>query len=342
MGRGGASAFGLSGRTNDERSGRPTACGARISGPGPSSRPPTFGRIGPSSTPSTIGAAGRWEVFGRDVRLTNLEDSSSPGRGKAGHQTGPRAVCGADRPDPRPLPDPASAEHAPVPERCWYQGFWHKELPSHAPSWLTRWDNPNADRARRDVPRRRRPAALVWVANYGALGGTGPHGSRTNRPTRAGRPRPRRRTTWPELRPSRGCTGRPSSTWASTRGPSDSRRGIQIWVPIRGRPSFDGPASGSNGCRGRWSSSPSGRWSGRSARRRAQPGWTHPERRQQDPGGAHSPRAAAGAPVSASSGTSSTTQARPAPLRPGPSCGATSAATCSPRSHDPPAPPPLH
>jgi bifunctional non-homologous end joining protein LigD len=50
------------------------------------------------------------------------------------------------------------------------KGFWHKQLPDHAPDWLPRWDNPNADPG--DVTTYLvvdEPAALVWAANFGAL-----------------------------------------------------------------------------------------------------------------------------------------------------------------------------
>ncbi|MFC7484887.1 DNA polymerase domain-containing protein [Luedemannella flava] len=56
------------------------------------------------------------------------------------------------------------------PDGAGSNGFWHKELPSHAPEWLPRWDNPEADAGETctylvvDEP-----AALVWAANFGAL-----------------------------------------------------------------------------------------------------------------------------------------------------------------------------
>ena len=50
------------------------------------------------------------------------------------------------------------------------RGFWHKQLPEHAPDWVPRWNNPNADRG--DATTYLivdEPAALVWAANFGAL-----------------------------------------------------------------------------------------------------------------------------------------------------------------------------
>ena len=50
------------------------------------------------------------------------------------------------------------------------KGFWQKELPSHAPDWLPRWDNPDADPGEsRTYLVVDEPAALVWAANFGAL-----------------------------------------------------------------------------------------------------------------------------------------------------------------------------
>jgi bifunctional non-homologous end joining protein LigD len=49
-------------------------------------------------------------------------------------------------------------------------GFWHKEVPSHAPAWLRRWENEEAGEGETrwysvvdSVP------ALAWMANFGAL-----------------------------------------------------------------------------------------------------------------------------------------------------------------------------
>ena len=50
------------------------------------------------------------------------------------------------------------------------KGFWHKQLPDHAPDWLPRWDNPDADAGETSTYLVvDEPAALVWAANFGAL-----------------------------------------------------------------------------------------------------------------------------------------------------------------------------
>src|SRR5581483_5260799 len=124
-------------------------------------------------------------------------------------------------------------------------GFWHKEVPSHAPSWLTRWRNDEADPGETEwYIVLDSPEAIAWVANYGALElhpwtstVADPHA-----PTWALIDLdPGERTTWDELlllaRLHRtaldhlGVEARPKVT---------GQRGIQIWVPVTaGRYTFD-------------------------------------------------------------------------------------------------------
>lgn len=124
------------------------------------------------------------------------------------------------------------------------KGFWHKELPKHAPAWLPRWDNPEADPGETTTYLVvDEPAALVWAANFGALEWH-PWTSRTtamHEPTYALIDLdPGERTSWDELlelaRLHRtalehlGVTGRAKVT---------GKRGIQVWVPIRPGYTFD-------------------------------------------------------------------------------------------------------
>ena len=123
-------------------------------------------------------------------------------------------------------------------------GFWHKEVPGHAPEWFSRWHN---DEAAPDetqwyfvadsVP------SLVWLANYGALE-LNPWTSPVRTPRQPSwalidvDPGPK--TSWDELlvlaRLYRaalehlGVAGQPKVT---------GKRGIQIWVPIASGASFD-------------------------------------------------------------------------------------------------------
>jgi bifunctional non-homologous end joining protein LigD len=130
------------------------------------------------------------------------------------------------------------------PEGAGRKGFWHKQLPDHAPRWLPRWENPEADPGETTsylvVDE---PAALVWAANFGALEW---HAwtSRTadpHRPTYAlADIDPGAATSWEDVlllaRLHRdafahlGVRAYPKLT---------GRRGIQVWVPIAPGPGFD-------------------------------------------------------------------------------------------------------
>ncbi len=123
------------------------------------------------------------------------------------------------------------------------KGFWHKQLPGHAPRWLPRWDNPEADRGETTTYLVvDEPAALVWAANFGGLEWhawtsltDAPH-----LPTYALIDiDPGATTSWEDvLTLARvhhdalqhlGVRGQPKLT---------GRRGVQIWVPVERGPTF--------------------------------------------------------------------------------------------------------
>jgi bifunctional non-homologous end joining protein LigD len=117
------------------------------------------------------------------------------------------------------------------------KGFWHKQLPEHAPDWVPRWHDTDAERGKTDcylvVDE---PAALVWAANFGAL-------EWHAWTARAVAPRcptyalididPGEQTSWEDVlvlaRLHRtalqhiGVRGQPKVT---------GRRGIQVWIPV--------------------------------------------------------------------------------------------------------------
>jgi bifunctional non-homologous end joining protein LigD len=123
------------------------------------------------------------------------------------------------------------------------KGFWHKELPNHAPDWLARFENPGAEPG--DVRTYLvvdEPAALVWAANFGAL----EWHAWTSRAAEPQKPTyalidldPGGSTSWEDIlvlaRLHRtalehlGVTAQPKVT---------GKRGIQIWIPIGSGPSF--------------------------------------------------------------------------------------------------------
>jgi bifunctional non-homologous end joining protein LigD len=195
-----------------------------------------------------LGASGTWSVFGRELRVTNLDKVLFPARGR-------------DKPVTKRDLLRYTAQIAPVlvpylrgralnmhryPNGADAKGFWHKEVPSHAPEWLPRWDNPDADPGETQTYLVvDEPAALVWAANFGALEW---HAwtSRTDKPQQPTYALididPGERTTWKDVlvlaRLHRTAlehldvVSRPKVT---------GRRGLQIWVPVKRsvRVSFD-------------------------------------------------------------------------------------------------------
>jgi bifunctional non-homologous end joining protein LigD len=123
-------------------------------------------------------------------------------------------------------------------------GFWHKQLPDHAPEWIPRWDNPEAERGRTTTYLVvDEPAALVWAANFGAL----EWHAWTARTADPRSPTyalididPGSSTSWEEVlvlaRLHRtalehvGVRGQPKVT---------GRRGIQVWIPVAAGLSYE-------------------------------------------------------------------------------------------------------
>ena len=193
-----------------------------------------------------LDAAGTWEVFGRRLRVTNLDKVLYPARGREQPVTKRELIAYAARIAPVALPYLAGRPlnlHR-YPQGAGTKGFWHKQLPAHAPQWLSRWENPEADPGETTTYLvADEPAALVWAANFGALEW---HGwtSRTDAPHCPTYALidldPGPATSWDDLlvlaRLHRtalehlGVRAAPKVT---------GRRGIQIWIPITPGPGFD-------------------------------------------------------------------------------------------------------
>ncbi|MGO8729027.1 MAG: DNA polymerase ligase N-terminal domain-containing protein [Streptosporangiaceae bacterium] len=247
----------LSGRTNDEvkadpdrlwRSDLPPA-EASVPAPGKAG----ISRTGPAG-PRTdqlgaldaLGAGGTWDVFGRRMRLTNLDKVLFPARPGGEPVTKRDFIRYAARIAPVVLPYLAGRPlnmHR-FPGGAGEKGFWHKQLPEHAPAWIPRWHNPAAGRGETSTYLVvGEPAALVWAANFGALEW---HAwtSRTDSPDRPSYALididPGPATAWADVlvlaRLHRaalqhlGVRAQPKVT---------GRRGIQIWIPIAAGPGFD-------------------------------------------------------------------------------------------------------
>ncbi len=193
-------------------------------------------------------AGGTWEVFGRRLRVTNLDKTLFPGRPEDPEPVTKRELLRySARIAPIALPylrgRPLNMHRYPEGAASG-KGFWHKQLPTHAPAWVPRWDNPGADDGETTTYLVvDEPAALVWAANFGALEWhawtsltTDPH-----RPTYALVDiDPGTSTPWEDVlllaRLHRdafahlGVRAQPKLT---------GRRGIQVWVPITPGPGFD-------------------------------------------------------------------------------------------------------
>ncbi|SEG08915.1 bifunctional non-homologous end joining protein LigD [Saccharopolyspora kobensis] len=189
-----------------------------------------------------LGAKGRWRVDGRDLALTNLDKVLFPGLDGEAPVTKRDLIRYHALIAPVMLPylDGRPLNSHRFPDGVEKPGFWHKEVPGHAPDWLQRWRYPDADPDDTQwylVPDS--VAALAWLANYAAL----ELHAWTSRAADVQHPTwalfdidPGSRTTFEEVlvlaRLHRtamehlGVVARPKVT---------GQRGIQIWVPVEPR-----------------------------------------------------------------------------------------------------------
>jgi bifunctional non-homologous end joining protein LigD len=194
-----------------------------------------------------LGVKGSWTLGGRELRLTNLDKVLFPPRDRRRRPITKRDLIryyATMAPAMLPyLADRAVNMHR-YPDGAGSKGFWHKEVPAHAPDWVRRWRNPGADPGETQeyvVPDS--AATLAWLANFGALE-LHPWTSTTDAPAEP---------TWAlfDIDPGRdddfdnvvhlarlhrtalehlGVVGCPKVT---------GKRGIQIWVPVAGGSTFD-------------------------------------------------------------------------------------------------------
>ncbi|GAA3544288.1 non-homologous end-joining DNA ligase [Amycolatopsis ultiminotia] len=119
-----------------------------------------------------LGASGTWQVAGRQLKLTNLNKVLIPGRADEDPITKRELIEYYTRIAPTMLPYLAGRAlntHR-FPGGIGKPGFWHKEVPGHAPKWLHRWHYAAAEPD--DVQQYLVPsgvADLAWLANFGAL-----------------------------------------------------------------------------------------------------------------------------------------------------------------------------
>jgi bifunctional non-homologous end joining protein LigD len=242
-----------SGRTNDEvadapealwHSGVPAAAAEEtLRVEIPSWDPPTADEL---DALDALRREGEWELQGQVLRVTNLDKVLFPPRHGEPAVTKRDLIRYAAQIGPWMLPylwdRPVNLNR--YPNGVDEPGFWHKEVPSHAPAWLTRWHNDEADPGETQwyfvadsVP------TLAWLANYGAIE-LNPWTSSVRDP---------REPTWALIDIDPG----PNTSWDQLLVLADlyrtalehlavvgqpkvtGKRGIQIWVPIARGHSFD-------------------------------------------------------------------------------------------------------
>lgn len=194
-----------------------------------------------------LGTQGTWEVFGRRLKVTNLDKVLFPAPdGRGAPVTKRELLAYAARIAPFALP---YLEGRPLnmhryPDGVEAKGFWHKQRPEHAPEWLRCWENPDADEGETSayvVPDE--PAALVWAANFGALEWH-PWTSRAARPHEPTHALvdldPGERTSWDELLTlARLHRTALEHLGVTARAKVTGRRGVQIWIPVVPGYTFD-------------------------------------------------------------------------------------------------------
>jgi bifunctional non-homologous end joining protein LigD len=185
--------------------------------------------------------SGTWHVFGRDVRVTNLNKPLFPGRDGAPAVTKREILRYTMDVAPTVLPYLAGRAlnlHR-FPNGADTKGFWQKALPGHAPQWLTRWREPGSGT---EYLVASEAAALVWAVNFGGLEWH-PWTSKTERPDHPTYALvdldPGDDTRWEDLlvlaRLHRTAF---EHLGVSARAKVTGRRGIQIWVPVADGPTF--------------------------------------------------------------------------------------------------------
>jgi bifunctional non-homologous end joining protein LigD len=167
----------LSGRTNEEVRADPERMWRSDLPPAEASivlRPPVI--PGPDDEElaalDDLGGTGWWEVFGRRLRLTNLDKELFGGRDDEPPVTKRELIGYTARIAPVVLPYLAGRPlnmHR-FPGGAAEPGFWQKQLPEHAPDWIPRWDDPDAERGKTTTYLvADEPAALIWAVNFGAM-----------------------------------------------------------------------------------------------------------------------------------------------------------------------------
>jgi bifunctional non-homologous end joining protein LigD len=234
----------LSGRTNDEVKADPDRLWRSDRPPGEAlvvlRQPEAVVSGDELAALDDLGNGGRWDVFGRPLKLTNLDKDLFPGREGEPPVTKRELISYAARIAPAVLPylrgRPLNMNR--FPGGATEPGFWNKQLPDYVPDWLPRWHNPEAKQDRSTTYLMvDEPAALVWAANYGALEWHAwtALASDPRHPTYALIDiDPGSSTSWDDIL-TLARLHRTALEHVKVRAQAKvtGRRGIQIWIPVR-------------------------------------------------------------------------------------------------------------
>jgi bifunctional non-homologous end joining protein LigD len=187
---------------------------------------------------------GEWQVAGHGVRLTNLDKVLFPAEGE--HPALTKRALIRHYASVGPLLVPYLAGRGlnlqRFPDGIGKVGFWQKDLPGHAPSWIARWTYTGHEGAK-DYVVVDRVATLVWLAQEAAIE-LHPWTSRTDAPDYPTYALididPGSQTSFADVLVLAqlyrtalghlGVIGLPKVT---------GKRGIQIWVPVKATYTFE-------------------------------------------------------------------------------------------------------
>jgi bifunctional non-homologous end joining protein LigD len=187
---------------------------------------------------------GMWQVAGHELRVTNLGKVLFPAEDAHPALTKRDLIRHYVSVGPMLVPHLAGRglNLQRFPDGIGKAGFWQKDLPGHAPSWIARWSYTGSE-GPKDYVVVDRVATLAWLAQEGAIE-LHPWTSRTTAPDRPTFALididPGTKTTFDEVlvlaRLYRtalahlGVTGLPKVT---------GKRGVQIWVPVEPSYTFE-------------------------------------------------------------------------------------------------------
>jgi bifunctional non-homologous end joining protein LigD len=189
---------------------------------------------------------GLWRFSGHELRVTNLDKVVFPAG--AGHNAATKRDLirynALVAPFQLPYLEGRAVNPRRHPDGADRPGFWHKARPDHAPDYVKAWHYQDADADETQVYSViDNPAALAWMANYGALE-LNPWTSRIERP---------HQPTWAliDIDPGPANTFDDVLTLARLYRAAlehldvlgmpkvTGQRGIQVWIPVADGYTFD-------------------------------------------------------------------------------------------------------